>query len=216
MKASGQRTLTLAPEVATEKLATMTGKRIGADVLIRAVEEALAHDIINCRLYFIIGFPGEDEDDVRAIVDLAGRVHKVMIRAARTLRKMGTLTLSVNPFVPKPFTPLELAPFTDTALLSARIKILRQGIARIANTRLTMESPRMAGLQCMFSRGDRRVGRVVELLAEGMTASQAAKVLGKSGGRYLCPAPESSAMRPWHIVCPPARYPNKNKGEMRP
>lgn len=213
MKESRQRTFTLAPEVATEKLAGLTGKRIKTDVLLGAVESALKYDIINIKLYFIIGFPSEEDADVEAIIKLAARVQAVMRHAARASRKIGTLTLSVNPFVPKPFTPLESAPFAKRTVLSRRFKILRQGLARIANTRLLIESPRMAKLQCIFSRGDRRVGRVAEMLAEGVTASQAMNSMGDEIDRYLCPPPDHVGMPPWRIIQPPALHGEKTKGE---
>ncbi len=213
MKESRQRTLTLAPEVATEKLALLAGKRIKTEVLLGAVDNALKYDIINIRLYCMIGFPGEEDDDIHAMIELAARVQAVMKQAARASRKIGTLTMSVNPFVPKPFTPLESVPFANTAKLSRHLRILRQGLARIANTRLLAESPRMAKLQCIFSRGDRRVGRVAEMLAGGMTTSQAMSSMGDEIDRYLFPKPEDAGMSPWRIVRPPALHIEKTKGE---
>jgi len=205
MKASGQRTLTLAPEVATEKLVAYIGKRISHERLLQVIDNALEHDIFNFRLYYMIGLPGEEDEDVRAITDVASSVHRVMRQAAKSLRKMGRLTLSVNPFVPKPFTPLESVPFEKMEVLSRRVKMLREGLGRIANTRLVMESPRMAKLQCVFARGDRRVARLAEMLAEGRTVSQVLRSFGKNMERYLRDQPTGIGMRPWHTIQPPGK-----------
>ncbi len=204
MRASGQRTLTLAPEVAVDKLARFIGKKITPDMLLRAVDMGLKQRMINFRLYFIIGLPGEADEDVEAIVELASRVHDVMRQAAKALRKMGKLTISVNPFVPKPFTPLESAPFADLTSLSRRVRILREGLARLGNTRLLAESPRMARLQCIFARGDRRVGQLAEMIAEGRTAPQAMRALACDVERYVNAQIEGVDMCPWHTIEPPA------------
>lgn len=209
MRAAGQRTLTLAPEVASEKLAALTGKRITSEALLKAVDMALEQGIVNFRLYFMIGFPGETHDDVKAIVNLVSHVHDRMQNAAKGLRKIGKLTISVNPFIPKPFTPLQHAPFADMAALSERINILRHGLARIGNTSLTVESPRLARLQCAFARGDRRAFRLAEMVAEGRTAADSMRSFGDTIERYLCAQPEDVGMRPWDIVQPPA-YKKRN------
>jgi radical SAM superfamily enzyme YgiQ (UPF0313 family) len=215
MRACGQRTLTFAPEAVGEKLAALTGKRITAEMVMRAVDMALEQHIHNFRLYFMIGFPGEEDDDVRAIVELASRVQGLMRRAAKGLRKIGRLTISVNPFVPKPFTPLESAPIADMSVLSSRVKILRRGLARLANTSLTIESPRMAKLQCAFARGDRRVASLAQTVAEGRTVSQAMRSFGDRIERYTGAQPEGVGMRPWHTIEPPAaqrkRVPRKDR-----
>jgi len=204
MRTSGQRTLTLAPEVAEEKLAALIGKNISAESLLRAVDMALSQTIVNFRLYFMLGFPGEENEHIEAIVDLVRNTHGLMRRAAKTLRKMGKLTISVNPFVPKPFTPLEAVPFAESAILSERIRTLRQALSRIPNTSLLVESPRMSRLQCVFARGDRRVGRLAEMVARGQTVAQAIRAFGSEIERYTSAQPKRVGMRPWHTIRPPA------------
>lgn len=203
LKASGQKTLTLAPETATKKLAALTGKKISAASLLAAVESALSHEIPNFRLYFMIGLPGEEEKDIEAIIKLATEVHKIMRGKAKSLQKMGKLTISVNPFIPKPFTPLEQAAFADSAILAERVKILKKGMAVLGNTRLLTESPRMARLQCIFARGDRRVARLVEMIAKGRTASQSFRAFGKEAETYLTNRSEDSQANPWDCIEPP-------------
>jgi radical SAM superfamily enzyme YgiQ (UPF0313 family) len=164
---------------------------------------ALERRIVNFRLYFMIGVPGEDDDNVHAIVDLAACISGSMRDAAKRLDKMGRLTISVNPFVPKPFTPLESAMFADSAALTRRMGILHRGLARIPNTALIAESPRMARLQCAFARGDRRTSRLVERIASGRTVAQAMNEFREMIERSAASQAEDE-MHPWHTIEPPS------------
>ena len=127
-----------------------------------------------------------------------------MRSAAGGLKKIGRLTISVNPFVPKPFTPLESAAFAEHETLTRRLGLLREGLARVGNTRLIAESPRIARLQCAFARGDRRARGLAEMLAEGRTAAQAMRSFGKEIERYTGEQPDDGKMRPWDTIEPPA------------
>lgn len=206
MKRTRQRTLTLAPEVASEGLIKYTGKRITAETLLGAVEMALAKGILSFRLYFMIGFPGEQDEDVEAIAELAKRVQASMRAAAVGLKRIGRLTISVNPFVPKPFTPLESAPFGRHKALSKRIGILREALAGVGNTRLIAESPRAARLQCAFARGDRRAMRLAETLAAGETLAGAMRAFEKEIEMYTSEQSGDDTMRPWHTIMPPSAH----------
>ncbi len=213
LKKSGQRTLTLAPEVATERLAAFVGKRITSDDLLGAVERALARAIVNFRLYFMIGFPGEAEEDVAAIAELVSGVHGAMRKAAAGLKKIGRLTVSVNPFVPKPFTPLESAPLAEVGEMTRRIRMLRERLSRVGNTRLTAKSPRMARLQCAFARGDRRAGRLAEAIAEGATPAQAMRAFGDEIERSAAAQSRTRSELPWQVIRPPAARAKTGEGE---
>ncbi|MBI4830269.1 MAG: radical SAM protein [Candidatus Lindowbacteria bacterium] len=205
MKAASQRTLTLAPEVASDRLASLTGKNITEEMLLKAVDMALRHRIVNFRLYFMIGLPGEEDTDVEAIAALVSKVQRKMRQEAKALGKVGSLTISVNPFVPKPFTPWQAAPFEDSAVLLKRVALLRRSVARIPNARLNVESPRMAALQCAFARGDRRVASLAQRIAEGSTVAEAMRGFGDQMDKYLAAQKESVGMLPWNTVRPPAR-----------
>ena len=68
-----------------------------------------AGGIPNLKLYFMIGLPTETVDDVQAIVDLTGKIRQVWEAVGKKQGRLGRLQLSVNPFVPKPWTPLQWA-----------------------------------------------------------------------------------------------------------
>jgi radical SAM superfamily enzyme YgiQ (UPF0313 family) len=212
MRETLQKTLTLAPEVASEKLMSLTGKRISPEILLGVIERALLRGIINFRLYFMIGFPDEDDEDAHAIVGLVSAVHQLMLVAAKRTRRIGKLTISVNPFIPKPFTPLEAEPFAGQAVLARRIRILRSGLARMGNTAFMAESPRMAELQCALSRGDRRAAPLLASAAGGKPLAEIMREHRQAVRQYVGRLPKDGA-RPWSVIRPPSAQKRKTNKE---
>ncbi len=117
------------------------------------------------KLYFMIGLPEERDDDVLEIAHLTGRI---LERARAQKKRVGRVTVSLNPFVPKPWTPFQWDPMEDAASLKRKIALLRTALGRIggAGIELDAESPREAYFQTLVSRGDRRVGAILERLSE--------------------------------------------------
>jgi hypothetical protein len=122
------------------------------------------------------------------------------------------LTISVNPFIPKPFTPLEAEPFAGQAVLARRIRILRNGLARMGNTALLAESPRMAELQCALSRGDRRAAPLVASAAGGKPVAEIMREHRQAVRQYVGRLPEDE-MRPWSVIRPPSAQKRKTNKE---
>ena len=126
--------------------------------------------IINIRLYFMIGLPFETREDVQAIVDLTKEIKATFLSASRKKKKIGTITLSINPFIPKPCTPFQWAGMTDRAELKHRVGIIRQGLKKTANVVLNFESLRQARVHALLSLGDRRAADLIEqALSRGWT-----------------------------------------------
>src|SRR5262249_41026797 len=118
----------------------------------------------NLKLYFMIGLPEERDDDVLEIAHLTGRILE-RIRADKSAP--GHVTVSLNPFVPKPWTPFQWDPMDGTRSLKRKIALLRAQLSRLGGSALELdaESPRDAYFQTLVSRGDRRVGVILERLS---------------------------------------------------
>jgi radical SAM superfamily enzyme YgiQ (UPF0313 family) len=158
---TGQKTATLAPEVATPKLKNVIGKEIDPARFHQLVAELVNHGIPNVRYYFMIGLPTEEDDDVHAIGDFVVEGHKIFVEASKPKGRMGKINVQVNPFVPKPWTPFQWAPVVSTKTLQHRVKILQNRLKKIPNVILRIESPRQALYQAILSRGDRRLGNAI-------------------------------------------------------
>lgn len=164
LQRGGHRTLTVAPEAGTERLRGVVRKVITDAQLYTACDLLRKYGIPNLKCYFMIGLPTETEEDVLAIVDLAGRMLERLRVPGPDGHPFGKLTLSISSFVPKPWTPFQWAPFEDSRGLEAKLETIKRGARRLA-VRVVHENPREAGLQALLARGDRRVAEFIEMAA---------------------------------------------------
>jgi hypothetical protein len=111
----------------------------------------------------MIGLPEEHDDDVREIARLTGTI---LARMRERKSRVGHVTVSLNPFVPKPWTPFQWDAMEPIPSLKQKITMLRSELSRVGgmSIELDAESPREGYFQTLISRGDRRVGRILERL----------------------------------------------------
>jgi radical SAM superfamily enzyme YgiQ (UPF0313 family) len=163
MAEGGERTVTLAPEAGTERLRRVVNKELSDDRIVRAAEDAIAAGMTGVKLYFMCGLPTETEEDVRGMAALALRLREeVMVPWARRRGRMGRIALSVNPFVPKPWTPFQWAPLAPRGALEGARRLLERTL-RPKGIDVESLSAREAFLQTLLSRGDRRTADLLEL-----------------------------------------------------
>ena len=128
----------MAPEAGSSRMRAIINKGIEEEHLFNAMDMGLAAGIRHFRLYIMIGLPFEQDEDVEAIVDLAGRLKDYMEEHG----SKGTLTLSVNPFIPKPFTPFQWLPMADKKYVEKAAKVLTQGRCRWRIRNMWKKRPR--------------------------------------------------------------------------
>lgn len=150
---SGQKTLTIAPEVGSEKMRRVINKTITEENIFSAVKFGLDAGIKNFKFYFMIGLPFEEFSDVEEIAELIVRL--------KNFAGGGKFTLSVNPFIPKPFTPFQWAKMADKKYLDAALKILRTKLKIFRDVEIISESLKSAEIQAILSRGDEKIADLV-------------------------------------------------------
>ena len=162
---NGRRSgLTFAPEGGSERIRRVINKMVSEEDLIRTVSAAFSNGWRQVKLYFMCGLPTETDEDVLQIARMA----KEVIRAGREAsgRKDIRCTISIGGFVPKPHTPFQWAPQCDPDTVDDRLRKLRaevnldRGMARNIGMRYHDGKPSL--IEGLLSRGDRRVGRVIE------------------------------------------------------
>ena len=163
LKKSDIKTVTIAPEAGSERMRCIINKGITENQIYEAVKMVVQSGIPNLKLYFMIGLPWETTHDIEAIVTLCKEIKEKFLMESREKKRIGTITVSVNPFVPKPFTPFQWAPMNDVKQLNKKIEIIRDGLKKVANVRIQAESPRRAIVQGLLSRGDRRIADLLLL-----------------------------------------------------
>jgi radical SAM superfamily enzyme YgiQ (UPF0313 family) len=157
LAAGGNRSVTVAPEAGSERMRRVINKNLTEDEILRAARWLIGAGVDGLKLYFMVGLPTERDEDVDAIADLVERVRSLPEIAAR----IRALSLSVNPFVPKPWTPFQWDAMESLDGLRRKLARLRGRLRRHANVTVDTESPREAYYQTLLSRGDRRVGSVL-------------------------------------------------------
>ena len=168
---SGVKTATIAPEAGSERMRRIINKNLDETDILSAVRQIVKSGIINLRLYFMVGLPFETDDDANAIAALTLKIKKVFLTESQKQRKIGTITLSINPFIPKPATPFQWAAMSGDAVLKHRVKLIRNALKTTANVRINVESLRKARIHALLSLADRNAADLIEAAAQKGWAS---------------------------------------------
>ncbi|HEY5975800.1 MAG TPA: TIGR03960 family B12-binding radical SAM protein [Geobacteraceae bacterium] len=154
---------TLAPEAGSERLRQIINKGISEEALLNDARAAYGAGWRLIKLYFMIGLPGENDDDLLAIADLAQRVKAEGKKAGRG----GEVNVSVSTFVPKPHTPFQWEPQIGYEETLTRQNLLRLELKRRKLNFKWHDAP-LSIMEGVFARGDRRLGAVLrEAVARG-------------------------------------------------
>jgi len=156
--AQHNRSVTVAPEAGSERMRRVINKNLAEPEILRAAEWLVGSGVQSLKLYFMVGLPTETWEDVEGIVDLTAKIHA---RFCSRNAKVGGLTLSVNAFSPKPWTPFQWEPMEELPSLREKLGLLRKRLARFPRVTVDTESPREAYYQTLLSRGDRRTGQLL-------------------------------------------------------
>ena len=156
---NGRRSgLTFAPEAGSWRLRQVINKLITEEDLYGAAESAFSQGWTRMKLYFLTGLPTETDDDTRGIAELA----KNCAAIGRRHTKRASVTVSLGGFVPKPHTPFQWFGQNTEAELRRKINLVRTALHKTPGVTLKWHDPRATVAEGIASRGDRRIGRVIE------------------------------------------------------
>jgi len=158
MAAQRKGSITLAPEAGSQRMRDVINKNHTEEELLNSVGTAAREGYTGAKLYFMCGLPGENDDDLRAILDLGLKAQK---RAKAEGNHGFRITVSVSPHVPKPHTPFAWAEQVTTAELNRRLRVLREA-AKGKPLTLKYRDAETSLLEGVFTRGDRRLCAAVE------------------------------------------------------
>ncbi len=191
LAASGLRTMTVAPEAGSERLRAAINKGITEEHVSNAITLAAAKGMRHIKLYYMIGLPGETDADIEETIAMILRMRAQMDEFG----SKGELVISVNGFVPKPWTPYQWAPLCNVRTLKRRFKMLNDGLKKSKHVKLITESLKETVVQSVLARGDRRLG---ELLLEAHTTGNNLKTVLKQHGLDA----EAMAEQAWALEAP--------------
>jgi radical SAM superfamily enzyme YgiQ (UPF0313 family) len=201
LQASGERTLTIAPETGSDRLRRVINKTVTNDEILDRAELIFSSGIENLKLYFMIGLPSETDDDLVAIRDLTLQLRDIMMRHARPRGRVGRIVGSVNPLVPKPGTTYQWMPMEQSDVIERKMKRLRSLVTDIDNVYFNIKSERHSYYQALLSLGDRRVAPAIEEAERnGGQWRRAVADANVDADFYIFRDRSGDAMLPWDII----------------
>ncbi len=150
--------LTFAPEAGSWRLRQIINKLITAEDLYGAVRSAYSQGWHRMKLYFLTGLPSEMDSDTEAIAELAD----ACTRIGQEYTKRASVTVSLGGFVPKPHTPFQWFGQNPPEELARKVRLVRSALGRNRRVQLKWHDPAASTAEGIVSRGDRRVGAVIE------------------------------------------------------
>jgi radical SAM family uncharacterized protein len=150
--------LTFAPEGGTWRMRTVINKLITEEDLYGAVDSAFSQGWRRVKLYFLIGLPTERDEDVAGIAELGTRC----VEIGRRYQKSVTVVASVGGFVPKAHTPFQWFGMDTADELERKVALLRAAAKGVRGLTIRWHDPSASVAEGLASRGDRRMGAVVE------------------------------------------------------
>lgn len=160
LKKSGLKTITLAPE-SIPRLRKVVNKDILEEKIFTVIKNAVELDF-NIKLYFLIGIPGENEEDIKELCQYMKKIANMHTNKKR-------VKFSVNPVIPKPQTPLQWEHY-DFKDIKRKTRYIKK---EMKNYNIKCESPKKGLIQYILSCGNRQVGAIIEKsLAKSVTLKE--------------------------------------------
>jgi radical SAM superfamily enzyme YgiQ (UPF0313 family) len=195
----GAESLAIAPEAGSERLRRVIRKGFSEEDILEAAGRIARHPFKQLKLYFMLGLPGETEDDIEEIIRLALKV--------QAITRSGGQRLSINaaPFVPKAGTPFQWLGMAEAELLEQRIRRLNDGLAG-TGIAFKAESPQWSHIQAALSRGGVEMAEVIAAVERPTPAGwrRAVKKSGLDVQHYITADWDSRTALPWDMIEPAA------------
>jgi radical SAM superfamily enzyme YgiQ (UPF0313 family) len=155
LRISGHKTLAIAPEAGSDALRSGVNKKFNNVSILKIIDDLINADIQNIKMYFMIGLPGETAKDIDDMIDLVNEARKVVLAHARAKKRMGSLIMSINPFIPKPRTPYQVGIFEGVEILDDKVSHIKRQLLAKGGIRIYNENGFFAYVQALLSNGTR-------------------------------------------------------------
>lgn len=215
LAASKLKSVAIAADGCSERLRALINKGLDQADLLQAAVRLVTAGIFHLKLYVMIGLPTETRDDLEELVHLVEQVQANIMPIGQGRGRVTELTLSINCFVPKPWTPFQYCAFggltaveaaiesTDQALLvlKEKIRYLRRMLSTKANLRLKFDHPEQALQQAVYARADRRIGPALLDIGSGrFSFKQSLRRHGINPWQYAIRHRDRDEVMCWEVV----------------
>ncbi len=154
--------ITFAPEAGTQRMRDVINKNVVEADLMRAVNVAFDAGKNQIKLYFMQGLPTETHEDLKGIADLAHRVVEAFYANPNHVKRAPLVTISVSPFIPKPFTPFQWEAQDDLDTMLAKQEYVGECVTD-RKVRYTHHDGEICRIEAVFARGDRKLSKALLL-----------------------------------------------------
>jgi radical SAM superfamily enzyme YgiQ (UPF0313 family) len=191
---SGTKTITLAPEAGSQRMRDVINKRLSHEQIVQAAELAGRGGIPKAKLYFIVGLPGEVDDDVRELSALSAEVLSRMREHNRAAR----VAVNLSPHVPKAQTAFQWESMASVATSDRRIKLVQRTLSPMGID-VRFEAPASQRVQAILARGDRRLTPVL-LETQRLPSFEANMARHGLDPEFYLGAMDPNGIMPWSLV----------------
>ena len=146
--------LTFAPEAGSARLRRVINKKVNESDLLRSLDIALEFGWRKLKLYYMLGLPTETDDDVAELI----RLTELILRIGG---KRLNLNVTLSTFIPKPFTPFQWEAQCDPQVIQNRLDNIKLALRKHRQLKLMARDPYYSQLECILSRGDRKIAPVI-------------------------------------------------------
>jgi radical SAM family uncharacterized protein/radical SAM-linked protein len=147
--------ITLAPEAGTQRLRDVINKNLTEDDILNAIKFAFDAGAKLVKLYFMIGLPYEEDEDIEGIITLVENI------IAFTNKKM-RINVSISPFVPKPGTPFQWAKMNDEESVLKKALKIKHSLLKYKFIKISYHTIELSFLEAVLCRGDKDTAFVLE------------------------------------------------------
>lgn len=153
--------LTFAPEAGSQRLRDAINKNVTEEDLLHTCRLAFEGGWNTIKLYFMLGLPTETDEDILGIAELANQVLHTWRLYAKNKNRGVRITVSTSCFVPKPHSPFQWEQQVTMEEYIRKVHLLRDNI-KAKNVVYNWHDPQTSYIEATLSRGDRRIGNVIE------------------------------------------------------
>jgi radical SAM superfamily enzyme YgiQ (UPF0313 family) len=191
---SGTNTITLAPEAGSQRMRDVINKRLTHEQIVRAADLAGRGGIPKAKLYFIVGLPGETDEDIKELAALSAEILRTMQEHNRGAR----VAVNLSPHVPKAQTAFQWEAMAPVDTSTRRIQLVQRSLGPLGIA-VRFEAPASQRVQAILARGDRRLAPV---LLDTQRLQQFESVMRRHGldPEFYLGDMDPNGIMPWSLV----------------
>jgi len=212
---SSLKSVAIAPDGASERLRRVINKGLLHSDILTAARRLVEAGIFKLKLYVMIGLPTETCEDLQELIDLIGTIKSEIDPIGQKRGRLSEIFLSVNCFVPKPWTPFQFHPFGIAAKLDCgeqrsakeavknlkeKVSYLKKGVQKISNVHIQVDKPENALFQAFLARADRRAAKVLYDMVKGNSWKSSMKKSGLKVEDFVTTGFSENSYFPWYII----------------